>query len=118
MAPEFYMHLHSMQIQDGKMGWLLLGLYFAGIIFPCWLVVRKCHKDAGSFMWPCVRPGPDHQHMAPALLSHLHANNYENKPDPFGRQNSQVYKNYFRQVMDNDSKPQVVKYINRHGFSF
>ena len=92
-APEFHMHLHSIQIQSGKQGWFLLAAYFSLIIMPCWLVARKCHKDAGAMLFPCVRPGPDHAHMAPALLAHLKANNYENSKDFFGRRNAQFYKN-------------------------
>ena len=65
IGPEFHMHLHSLQIQSGKQGWTLIGLYFLGIILPCWLVARKCHRDMGAMMFPTVRPGPDHAHMAP-----------------------------------------------------
>ena len=70
-APEFHMHLHSIQIQSGKQGWFLIGAYFTLILLPCWLVARKCHKDSGAMMFPSVRPGPDHAHMAPRILSHL-----------------------------------------------
>merc|ERR1712070_346048 len=48
MAPEFHMHLHSIQIQSGKTGWYLLFMYFCGIIFPCWCVARTCHANAGA----------------------------------------------------------------------
>ena len=93
-------------------------MYFLGIIFPCWLVARKCHSDAGAMMFPCVRPGPDHAHMAPALMHHLIAHNYENVPDRFGRKNAQFYKNYMRQEMGNEYKPALVRKLNQHGFSF
>ena len=43
IGPEFHMHLHSLQIQSGKQGWFLLLAYFSAIIFPCWLVAKKCH---------------------------------------------------------------------------
>ena len=42
----------------------------------------------GSMLYPCVRPGPDHAHMAPKIIGHLKANNYEDKPDKFGRKNA------------------------------
>ena len=48
-------------------------------------------------MFPAVRPGPDHAHMAPKILGHLKANNYEAKPDKFGRKNAMFYRNFFRQ---------------------
>ena len=96
----------------------MIGTYFALIIFPCWLVARKCHKDMGAMMFPTIRPGPDHAHMAPRLLNHLRENNYENVPDKFGRKNAQFYRNYFRQETSNEFKPALVKQINLHGFSF
>ena len=118
IAPEFHMHLHSIQIQSGKQGWTLIALFFLGIIFPCWCVARKCHKDAGAMMFPCVRPGPDHAHMAPRLVNHLKSNNYENSQDFFGRKNATFYRNYFRQEMSNDLKPKLILNLNKHGFSF
>ena len=77
-APEFHMHLHSLQIKSGKAGWFYISCYFMMIIFPCWMIGRKCHKDAGAILMPCVRPGIDHAHMAPKLCAHLHAHDYEN----------------------------------------
>merc|ERR1719263_1321996 len=65
IGPEFHMHLHSIQIQSGKAGWFYIFSYFCLVIFPCWLVARKAHVDAGAMLFPGVRPGPDHQHMAP-----------------------------------------------------
>ena len=67
-------------------------------------------------LFPAVRPGPDHAHMAPRILSHLCANNYEAKPDVFGRKPATYYKNYFRQDVSN--KPALVKQFNKHGFTF
>ena len=72
----------------------------------------------GSMLYPTVRPGPDHAHMAPKLLGHLVANNYENKPDKFGRKNAQFYRNFFRQDMSANNKPKLVVNFNKHGFSF
>uniref|UniRef100_A0A7S3CJI9 Uncharacterized protein n=1 Tax=Strombidium rassoulzadegani TaxID=1082188 RepID=A0A7S3CJI9_9SPIT len=118
IGPEFYMHLHSLQIQSGKQGWFLVFSYFFAIILPCWLVARQCHLDMGSILVPAVRPGKDHHHMAPKLLGHLTANNYENKPDFLGRRNAQFYKNHFRQIISYEVKPSAVKKLNSHGFSF
>ena len=118
IGPEFHMHLHSMQIQSGKQGWFLIFAYFCGIIMPCWLIARKCHKQAGANMFPAVRPGPDHAHMAPKILAHLKANNYENMPDKFGRRPASFYKNFFRQETSNEFKPELVKNFNKHGFSY
>ena len=88
IGPEFYMHLHSLQIQNGRRGWFLLLAYFTLIIFPAWSIAAKCHRDMGSILFPAVRPGKDHAHMAPKLLTHLNANNFENKPDWLGRRNA------------------------------
>ena len=90
----------------------MLFAYFSAIIFPCWLVARKCHKQAGSMMFPTVRPGPDHAHMAPRMLNHLMANNYEATPDKFGRKPATYYKNFFRQDMTSANKPALVTQFN------
>lgn len=66
------------------------------VIAPVWIMARTCHKWAGSILTPSVRPGKDHEHMAPRLINHLKANNYENKDDFFGRRNAQFYKNFTR----------------------
>ena len=66
----------------------------------------------GSVMYPTVRPGNDHAHMAPAILNHLKNNNYEQMPDRFGRRDASFYKNYLRQEMQNDFKPNLVKKLN------
>ena len=67
-------------------------------------------------MFPAVRPGPDHAHMAPKILGHLKANNYENAPDKFGRKNAVFYRNFFRQ--ENHNRPALVEQFNKHGFTF
>lgn len=95
-APEYHMHLHSIQIKNSKEGCFLIGMYFMLIIMPCWLTVRWLHKLAGSMLYPSVRPGPDHAHMAPRLINHLKENNFENSKDLFGRQNASFYKNFCR----------------------
>jgi hypothetical protein len=99
-APEYHMHLHSIQIKNGREGIILICAYFLAIILPCWLVARNLHKISGSMMFPCVRPGPDHEHMAPRLLNHLRQNDHEKSPDFFGRNNAQFYRNFCRQVRD------------------
>lgn len=84
-APEYHMHLHSVQIQQSRQGLFLQFAYFVLLIFPMWLLARKAHQWAGAQMYPAVRPGEDHAHMAPALLNHLKENNFENKEDLLGR---------------------------------
>ena len=69
-------------------------------------------------LFPSVRPGPDHAHMAPAICAHLKNNNYEDKPDFLGRKNAVFYKNNFKQDLRNENKPSLVKQFNKHGFSF
>ena len=69
-------------------------------------------------LYPAVRPGPDHAHMAPRLLNHLKENNYENKDDLFGRRNGQFYRNWCRQDMAYEMKPDFVRAFNNHGFKF
>jgi len=63
------------------------------IIFPCWLVARNAHVNAGAMIYPSVRPGPDYHHMAPRLFNHLKENNYESKADVIGRRNADFYRN-------------------------
>lgn len=114
-APEFHMHLHSIQIESARQGMTLLLAYFCLIIFPCWMVTRWLHKLAGSMLFPALRPGPDQAHMGPRLLKHLIANNHEHKPDVFGRKPATFYKNFVRQE---DRKPDFVKALKDHGFYF
>ena len=59
-------------------------------------------------LFPCVMPGPDHAHMAPALCAHLKKNNYEDRPDFLGRKNAVFYKNNFKQDLSNEGKPSHV----------
>ena len=89
------------------------------IILPCWIIARTAHKNAGSHLFPAVRPGPDHAHMAPKLLGHLKANDFESKPDVFGRKSAVFYRNFFRQEMDGKRvKRKLVDQFNKHGFGF
>ena len=92
--------------------------YFSLIIFPCWLVARKAHVDAGAMLYPAVRPGPDHHHMAPRLFNHLMENNYESAPDVLGRRTAIFYKNTLRASNTPELRPEIVRRLNSHGFSF
>lgn len=114
-APEFHMHLHSIQIQHSQQGVFLLLAYFTVIIMPMWLIGRWLHKKAGAMMFPSIRPGPDHAHMCPRLFAHLRANNQEAMPDPFGRRNATFYMNFCRQEK---FSPDFVRRMNKHGFTF
>jgi hypothetical protein len=67
-APEFHMHLHSIWVQHSKQGVFLLATYFCLILLPLWLTARWLQKKAGSMMTPCIRPGQQHEHMAPRLV--------------------------------------------------
>ena len=119
IGPEFHMHLHSVQIQSGKQGWMLLFAYFGMIIMPCWLIARKCHKQAGANLFPAVRPGEDHAHMAPAVLQYLRDHDFEKMPDKFGRKSADFYKNYMRQEMKEGKVDRaLVNQFNKHGFTF
>jgi hypothetical protein len=69
-------------------------------------------------LFPSLRPGKDHAHMGGRLIGHMKANNYEAKDDALGRRNGTFYKNFCRQVMDYEYKPNVVKRIETHGFKF
>ena len=60
-------------------------IYFFLVIAPCWWVGTKVMRWLGTKLYPSVRPGKDHAHMAPRLIEHLKANNFENKPDALGR---------------------------------
>jgi hypothetical protein len=87
------------------------------IIFPCWLVTRWLHKLAGSNLFPALRPGPDHEHMAPRLIQHLRANNCDQRADFFGRKPATFYKNFCRQE-SGQYTPAVVTNLKDHGFNF
>ena len=118
IAPEFHLHMHSIWVKTSKQGWFLLTVFFFGIIAPCWAVAIKCHMNMGSHLFPAVRPGPDHAHMAPAILGHLKENDYEKKPDRFGRRNAEFYKNHLKQEMSSEYQPKLVKKFNWLGFNF
>ena len=117
-APEFHMHLHSIQIQHSRQGIALLLAYFALIIFPCWLVTRWLQKLGGSMMYPALRPGSDHAHMAPRLFNHLKENNFEHKPDLLGRKPATFYRNWVRQEGQGNLKPDFLIAMQKHGFTF
>ena len=112
------MHLHSIQIQHSRQGIALLAAFFTLIILPCWLVTRWLHKLAGNMLYPALRPGSDHAHMAPRLFNHLKNNNAEHKPDVFGRKPATFYKNFVRQEGQGALKPDFVVALQDHGFSF
>jgi hypothetical protein len=69
-------------------------------------------------MFPAVRPGKDHDHMAPKLLNHLKTHNFENTPDFLGRRTAFFYKNPSRQEMSLEMKPHAVLNLEKHGFKF
>ena len=112
MAPEFYLHLHSMWIASSKQGVALLTGYFFLVILPVWLTARWLMKKSGPIIKPCVRGGPEYDHMAPQLFRHLKANNCENAPDKFGRLNATFYKNYIRQ--DNQRQSGISEQMAKH----
>ncbi len=95
-APEYHMHLHSMHIQNSKQGVAMVFIYCLLILGPLWFFSTFLSKWAGTVMYPCLRPGKDHAHMAPRLLDHLKVNNFENKPDALGRRTAMFYKNFTR----------------------
>jgi len=117
-APEYHMHLHSPNIESGKKGWALIGIYFTLILLPCWLFGAWLHKKAGAQPVPSVRPGRDHQHMGGALIRHLMDNNYEDKADFLGRRTAFFYKNPTKQMNEIGFKPPVFESFERHGFKF
>jgi len=47
-------------------------------------------------MYPALRPGSDHAHMAPRLFNHLKENNFDQKPDLLGRKPASFYRNWVR----------------------
>jgi hypothetical protein len=56
--------------------------------------------------------------MAPAIINHLKANNFEATPDALGRRTALFYKNYVRQSMEYEMKPTNVIALESHGFKF
>ena len=111
-APEFHMHLHSMWVQNTRRGYALWLAYFFIVILPMWSFGRKLMSDTGAMLFPSVRAGEQHAHMAPAIMHHLRSNNCENAPDKFGRLNAGFYKNFTRQ--DNTRKPDVIDQLEKH----
>ena len=77
-----------------------------------WLFARKMMKDAGPMMFPSVRAGAQHAHMAPAIYHHLKKNNCESQPDKFGRMNATFYRNWVRQ--DNTIKIDFIDQLEKH----
>ena len=116
--PEYHMHLHSPFIQNSKQGISLILLFLLIIIVPCWSFGVYLHKQAGSVLAPSLRPGKDHAHMGGRLISHMKANNFENKQDALGRRTGFFYKTFCRQLLDIDHKPLFVHKMEAHGFKF
>ena len=104
IAPEYYLHLHSIHMKGWRETWMFMGAYFLIIIVPMWSLGVFMHKQAGACLFPVIRPGPDHAHMAPALINHLKTHNMESAPDFLGRQNAQFYKNWIRADMSPEFK--------------
>mmetsp|Transcript_47833 Transcript_47833/g.63233 ORF Transcript_47833/g.63233 Transcript_47833/m.63233 type:complete len:148 (-) Transcript_47833:292-735(-) len=77
-APEFHMHLHSMWVQSSKQGLALWLGFFCAVIFPMWCFARWLMANTGANIFPSVRAGDQHAHMAPKLLHHLKFNSCEN----------------------------------------
>ena len=117
-SPEYHMHMHSPFIQNAKQGHALLFCYFFLILAPCWALGAYLHKKMGSQLFPSLRPGNDHEHMAPRLIKHMKENNFENKQDALGRRTGTFYKNFCRQSMEYELKPSVILGVESHGFKF
>ena len=111
-APEFHMHLHSMWVQSSKQGVALWLSFFFVVIFPVWCTARWLQSELGPMLFPSVRGGGQHDHMAPKLFNHLKFNNCENQPDKFGRMNGQFYKNWVRQ--DNQKNLEFKNQMEKH----
>ena len=118
IAPEFYLHLHSIHMKGWRETAMWMGAYFFVIIVPMWCIGMYLHKWAGACMFPVVRPGSDYEHMAPTLIAHLKTHNMENAPDFLGRQNAQFYKNWIRADMNPNMKPRELKKLEARGFNF
>ena len=112
VAPEFHMHLHSMWVQSSKQGLALWLAFFCTIIFPTWCVARWLMKKTGPNMFPSVRAGEQHAHMAPKLIYHLKANDCERQADKFGRLNAKFYRNWVRQ--ENSQPNGFIDQMSKH----
>ena len=117
-APEYHMHLHSPWIKNGKEGVFILFCFCLIVVAPTWMIAAKLQMMAGAQLYPAVRPGKDHEHMAPALIKHMKENNYEDGRDFLGRRNAQFYKNFNRQETAFEFTPTNVKLLKTHGFTF
>ena len=72
-------------MKGSKETWFFMWSYFFMVVVPMWAIARWMHTKTGSILVGTIRPGPDHAHRAPALISHLKAHNMENAPDFLGR---------------------------------
>merc|ERR1719454_13874 len=88
-APEFHLHLHSIQIQHSRQGYGLCLWFFGCVIFPMWMGGRWLNQQAGSMMFPSVRPSPDHAHMIASLGYFVKAHNPEKAKDFLGRRDAE-----------------------------
>ena len=111
-APEFHMHLHSMWVQSSKQGLALWVAYFFLIIFPMWCFARKMMKNTTALLFPSVRSGEQHAHMAPALWHHMKTFDSEKAQDKFGRLNATFYRNWCRQ--ENSRKTSIHNQMEKH----
>lgn len=116
--PEFHLHLHAMWVTNSKQGWLLFWTKIIFFIMPILLLGTYTHSIAGSNLTPTVRPGKDHAHMAPRIISNLKSHNYEDTSDALGRRTGAFYKNWCRQMNEMEFKPKYVRKLETHGFKF
>jgi hypothetical protein len=107
-----------MWVKNSKQGWALWWIFILGVICPVWALGVYTMSKSGSNLTPSVRPGKDHAHMAPRIVTHLKDHNYENGTDFIGRRNGTYYKNHIRQVNDIEFKPMYVRWLETHGFKF
>ena len=108
VGPEYYLHMHSPQLQSSKQAMLLWFSYLFIVLMPCWLFTRYMSQKLGANCFPSVRNTQEHAHMMPKLMDHLKNNDYEKMEDRFGRMPATFYKNWVRQEMAPDKKRATV----------
>ena len=91
--PEFYMHLHSMQIESGKKGIAYVILTCLLCFTPYVFVVVWTQYMMGGHLKPTITES-NNAHQLPGLMKHLKANNFEDRKDFLGRRTATFYKNF------------------------
>lgn len=114
--PEFHLHIHNPDIQDGTKGWFYFWSRIVLICAPVILMGAYIQKQAGCVLRPIVTNVPEHAHMYPRIAGHLKTKKYDKAGDFLKRNNGEFYAQTVKP--DYVNKPALVTKMNKNGFSF